>query len=444
MKRLIAVILVLALVMGIAACGGKKDDAPETTTKGTETTTKAPDKQDDKGDDKQEDITLTFQQWFADECPAGLFQEICDGFTAQTGVKIELYNDPNSETKTKLLTGAANGTIADIVGTDGKWVCDLVEGGALTPLDDLFASENIDTSVFSDMWVYKGSTYAMPMVTFCYPLAVNLDILADAGVDPDSIKTRTDFLNACKAITDKGYLAYGWNATTSNPAGLDHYFLNSFWTSGGKLRGDDGLFYLTDNQQFKDTAIFWKELVDNGYIAPGYLTAIEADITAKFGSGDLAFCNPSISMLSIWDTDSPNLNYTVIPMPAADDYTGTHYIDYACWGIGISENCAHKAEAMQFINYMFSAEANAKLAQGKGCFPGSTVSNPDYSAQSEKFQKAFEIWKSGIPRAEWNAAIEASTLRTGILENILLYVTGDIDLDTMVANCQKVCDDVYK
>ena len=112
-KRLLAILLVLVMAFTMTACGKKEEE-------------------------KKEDITLTFQQWFADECPEGLFQEICDGFTEKTGVKIELYNAPNAETKTTLLSGAANGTIADIVGTDGKWVSDLVEGGALTPLDDLF------------------------------------------------------------------------------------------------------------------------------------------------------------------------------------------------------------------------------------------------------------------------------------------------------------------
>ncbi|MBR1759466.1 MAG: extracellular solute-binding protein [Lachnospiraceae bacterium] len=419
MKRVLALVMIMALIMGVVACGSKKEEA------------------------KNEDITLTFQQWFADECPEGLFQEICDGFTAETGIKIELYNAPNAETKTTLLSGAANGTIADIVGTDGKWVSDLVDGGALTPLDDLFKEGNVDTSVFSDMWKYNGSTYAMPMVTFSYPLAVNTDILAEVGIDPESIKTRSDFLAACKAVTDAGYLAYGWNATTSNPAGLDHIFLNSFWASGGKLRDDAGLFHIADNDDFKETAVYFKELVDNGYIAPGYMTAIEADITSKFGSGDLAFCNPSISMLSIWASDSPNLHFTVIPMPVKDGYTGTTYADYACWGVGISDHCEHKAEAMKFIEYMFSAEANAKLAQGKGCFPGSTVSDPDYSETSENFQKAFTIWKAATPRAEWNAAIEASALRTGVLENVLLFVNGEIDVDTMAANCQAVCDEVY-
>jgi len=414
--RIMSLVLALVLAFGAFGCGKKKD----------------------------EEITLTFQQWFADECPEGLFQEIVDGFYAETGIKIELLNAPNAETKTTLLAGAANGTVADIVGTDGKWVSDLVEGGVLTPLDELFESGDIDTSKFSDMWVYKGNTYAMPMVTFCYPLVVNVDILEDCGLKPEDIKTRSDFLAACEAITAKGYNAFAWNANTSNPSGLDHVFLNSFWTSGGQMRGEDGLFYLTDNAEFKATAEYFKEMVDNGYIYPGFMTMAEPDVTALFGAGELAFCNPSLSMVSTWGIDNPELNFTVIPNPVADGYTGEVYADYACWGIGISENCEYKEEAMMFIDYMFSAEVNAQLAQGKGCFPGSTVAEPDYSEQTENFQLAFEIWKTQTPRAEFNASIDASTLRSGILENVVLYVTGEITIDEMVEGAQAVCDEVYQ
>ena len=77
-------------------------------------------------------------------------------------------------------------------------------------------------------------------------------------------------------------------------------------------------------------------------------------------------------------------------------------------------------------------------------FPGSTVAEPDYSEQSENFQLAFEIWKTQTPRAEFNASIDASTLRSGILENVVLYVMGDISLDEMAKGAQAVCDEVYK
>ena len=291
---------------------------------------------------------------------------------------------------------------------------------------------------------FKGRTYAMPMVTFCYPLVVNVDILQDCGIDPADLKTRSDFLDACKKITAKGSNAFAWHANTSNPSGLDHVFLNSFWTSGGRMRGDDGLFYIADNAEFKATAEYFKEMVDNKYIYPGFTTMAEPDVTALFGSGEVAFCNPSLSMVSIWSNDNPDLNFTVIPNPVADGYTGEVFADYACWGIGISENCKYKEEAMMFIDYMFSADVNARLAEGKGCFPGSTVAEPDYSEQSENFQLAFEIWKTQTPRAEFNASIDASTLRSGILENVVLYVMGDISLDEMAKGAQAVCDEVYK
>ena len=39
-----------------------------------------------------DDTTLEFQQWWGVELPDGALQEICDGFTEETGVKIDLLN----------------------------------------------------------------------------------------------------------------------------------------------------------------------------------------------------------------------------------------------------------------------------------------------------------------------------------------------------------------
>ena len=41
-----------------------------------------------------DDTTLEFQQWWGVELPDGALQEICDGFTEETGVKIDLLSNP--------------------------------------------------------------------------------------------------------------------------------------------------------------------------------------------------------------------------------------------------------------------------------------------------------------------------------------------------------------
>ena len=74
-----------------------------------------------------EDITLEFQQWWGVELPDGALQEIVDGFTAETGVNIELLSNPYADTKTQIAAGAATGTMADVVGLDGSWVYDFAQ-----------------------------------------------------------------------------------------------------------------------------------------------------------------------------------------------------------------------------------------------------------------------------------------------------------------------------
>ena len=97
-----------------------------------------------------EDITLEFQQWWGVELPDGALQEIVDGFTEETGIKIELLSNPYADTKTQIAAGAATSTMADVVGLDGSWVYDFAKQGAIANLTELMTADGYDDSQLSD------------------------------------------------------------------------------------------------------------------------------------------------------------------------------------------------------------------------------------------------------------------------------------------------------
>ena len=117
-----------------------------------------------------DDTTLEFQQWWGVELPDGALQEICDGFTEETGVKIDLLSNPYADTKTQIAAGAAAGTMADVVGLDGSWVYDFAKQGSIANLTELMEAEGYDDSQLSAQIKYEGNTYMIPVVNFAYPL----------------------------------------------------------------------------------------------------------------------------------------------------------------------------------------------------------------------------------------------------------------------------------
>ena len=390
-----------------------------------------------------EDITLEFQQWWGVELPDGALQEIVDGFTEETGIKIELLSNPYADTKTQIAAGAATSTMADVVGLDGSWVYDFAKQGAIANLTELMTADGYDDSQLSDQIKWEGNTYMIPVVNFAYPLYVNTDILEEAGVEaiPTTWSEFLDALEAIKTNTDKAGYAIPLN--TEAPNGIQNQFSSWLWASGGALM-QDGKPALTDNEKLVAVIDLFKQMKDNGYLSDGAEAMKEQDMVNEFENGRLAFMVDGISHLTTIKNESPDLNFTYAAMPVQDGYDGQSGMDVANWGIGIAENCEYKAEAMQFVEYMMSPEVNAKLAQLANAFPGNSTAEPDYSANDELFLTAYEIFQNGYAINEFTGAPTAEDLMRSMNEQLILYFDGYTEsVDDMLAATQEAWEAAY-
>ena len=390
-----------------------------------------------------EDITLEFQQWWGVELPDGALQEIVDGFTEETGIKIELLSNPYADTKTQIAAGAATSTMADVVGLDGSWVYDFAKQGAIANLTELMTADGYDDSQLSDQIKWEGNTYMIPVVNFAYPLYVNTDILEEAGVEaiPTTWSEFLDALEAIKTNTDKAGYAIPLN--TEAPNGIQNQFSSWLWASGGALM-QDGKPALTDNEKLVAVIDLFKQMKDNGYLSDGAEAMKEQDMVNEFENGRLAFMVDGISHLTTIKNESPDLNFTYAAMPVQDGYDGQSGMDVANWGIGIAENCEYKAEDMQFVEYMMSPEVNAKLAQLANAFPGNSTAEPDYSANDELFLTAYEIFQNGYAINEFTGAPTAEDLMRSMNEQLILYFDGDTEsVDDMLAATQEAWEAAY-
>ena len=390
-----------------------------------------------------DDTTLEFQQWWGVELPDGALQEICDGFTEETGVKIDLLSNPYADTKTQIAAGAAAGTMADVVGLDGSWVYDFAKQGSIANLTELMEADGYDDSQLSDQIKYEGNTYMIPVVNFAYPLFVNTDILEEAGVE-EIPTTWSEFLDACdKITTNTDKAAYAIPLSTEAPNGIQNQFSSWLWASGGNLL-QDGKPALTDNDKLAQLVDMVKTMKDKGYRSDGAEAMKEQDMVNEFENGRLAFMVDGISHLTTIKTESPDLNFTFAKMPVMDDYTDKSGMDVANWGIGIAENCENKEAAMQFVEYLMSPEVNAKLAQLANAFPGNSTAEPDYSYNDELFQKAFEIFGEGYAINEFTGAPTAEDLMRSMNEQLVLYIDGDTaSVDEMLSATQEAWEAAY-
>ncbi|MGI5133158.1 ABC transporter substrate-binding protein [Pseudonocardia sp. CA-107938] len=416
LKRLLAAATVAASLAVTAACGsgGSSAAAPS-----------------------NGPVTLEFAQWWGAELPAGEFDKIVAGFTAQhPNVTVKLLSAPYASTKQQLVTGAASQTLPDVVGLDGAWVNDFAKQGAITDMSALMAETNYDPGELASQVQVSGKTYMIPVVNFVYPLFVNKDLLAKAGVSAVPT-TRSQFLDAAKKISATGGDAKGWALPldTAVPNGVQNDVMSWLWASGGSML-KDGKPDL-GSPGVKSAVEYVKSLNDAGVIAPGSLTMKEQDKVEKFTNGQVGMMIDSLAHINLIKKNKPDLNFEVAAVPADDAYTGKRGIPYASWGIGISDSTEHKAEAFAFVQYLLSKDVNAKLATIANGFPGNKTAQPDFTGSDARFKTAFDIYQQGYPANEFVGLPKSEDLMRTFDEQLQLVLTGKAGVDDALAKSQQ-------
>lgn len=415
MKRFFAVALAAIMVLSLAACGSKEEEPAA------------------EGDA----ITLQFQQWWGVELPDGALAEICQGFTDETGIAIELLSNPYADTKTQIAAGAAAGTMADVVGLDGAWVYDFAKQGSIANLTELMTGAGYDDSQLSAQIQFEGNTYMIPVVNFAYPMYANMDILEAAGVK-EIPTTRDEFLAACAAVKayDSSIAGFAIPLSSESPSGIQNQVMTWLWAEGASMLAE-GKPAVEGNAELAAVVDFIKEMNDSGYLADGAYSMKESDMVEEFTNGRVAFMIDGVSHLNLIKEGAPELNFQYAKVPVTEGYTGVSGMDVANWGIGIAGNCEHKEEAWKFVEYMMSPEVNAKLAQLANAFPGNSKAEPDYSSNDPLFVSAYEIFQTCAAVNEFTGIPTSEDLMRSFGEELILYLDGDTaSVDEMLTNVQ--------
>lgn len=345
-----------------------------------------------KETDSNGPVTIEFIQWWEPELPEGALRSIMDDFEASNpDIKVKLVSGPFSSTHDQLVTGAATGTLSDVVGLDGAWVSELADQGALLSLDSFIDGGNLKRNDIAAAVDVDDETYMMAITTFVYYLFVNNDIVDAAGVEIPT--TRSEFLEVGKQITDPDANVYSWIFPFSllYPSASQDQLMTWVWASGGRMLDENGKPNLVGNQDIIDVLQFILDCYNAGIMSPGVLSKQSQDMTEEFASGRAAFMVNGLSLIATLRDRNPDLDFDVAPMPVADGYDGVSGLMYAPWGVGISASSEHPEEAWRLVEYLMSPEVNGKIAELASGLPG----NKTAVAESDDavFQHGYEIFQ---------------------------------------------------
>jgi multiple sugar transport system substrate-binding protein len=177
MKRVLIVLICLLLVLSVSA-GGQKDAA-------------APASQE-----------ITF--WYHFDDPETAVNPLVEKFQRENpGITVKPERVAWDVYNQKLLTAVAGGLAPDVAQVKLWWQPQLVELGALVPLNDRIAAWDGRDDVFDKIWEltkYKdGNQYYMPLQMVILYLYYRTDMFKELGLTVP--KTREEFLKTAKALT---------------------------------------------------------------------------------------------------------------------------------------------------------------------------------------------------------------------------------------------------
>lgn len=226
MKRKLAVLLAGTMLVTsmLAGCGGSGGNTGGSA--GSE----------DSGELSGE---ITFWHSFTQGPRLESIQATADKFMEENpGVKINIETFSWADFYTKWTTGLASGNVPDMSTALPGHVVEMMDAGAIIPLDDLI--DEIGRDKFSEKALSEGeqdgACYSIPLYSHAQVMWYRKDLLAEAGLEVPT--TWDEFAEAAKALTKDG--VYGCSFPCGSGDLMATRFLNYYVRSAGEsLLTDD-------------------------------------------------------------------------------------------------------------------------------------------------------------------------------------------------------------
>lgn len=369
LKKVLALITVMALMAGMTACGG---NAPaETSTTPSESATEAP------TEAAPEPVTLNFFSNLPDRASGQgkLEQTLIDKYMDENSnvtIKVEALQD--EPYKQKFQSYVAGNSLPDVLSVWGQpsFLEVVMQKGYVAELnpDDYKDYEFFEGSTKD--FSYDGKLYGLPRNQDITTLFVNKGIFESNGVKLPG--TYNELLEAAKAFRTKGIAPLTIN-------GKDKWILNLFFQDLVlKVSGNQQTIYdastgktsFSSDPDIRKAAELYKQLVDAGLFQDSF-------ISADYGAAMNLFLQEQAAMfyMGAWEvgmasnpdnSESFKKNVDLIPFPVVEDGKGK-ITDVVAWnggGYSISANTKVKDEAVKFLNYMMSPDNWAKTGWQEG------------------------------------------------------------------------------
>ncbi len=435
MKKLIALLLALVMVVSMVACGKTEEPAPTQAANAGETKVETKPAADEKPAEVPTVTMLTFTDWYKSGWEA--LEAYIEENSAELGFKLKIDVIAGGGEGEELVRAKfATGDLPDLLQTYGaKWLDN--NAGVLdqmVPLENIDMSEYNQTQLEEGKYIYEGKQYTVPMdSTSLVGVFYNKDVFAAAGIE--AVPTTWDeFLDCCEKLKAYGVTPlYYSGADTWTLQCITHFGFNQdvvesglsyteFWNEMNTNKR-----HYVDATNFKNTIQMSKEMIDKGYVNASFLSD-----TYDMAQTAVAEGTAAMHVNGTWVYDEIASKY-----PEAADKIGSFILplfdtNYTCssmpGSVGMTVACKDKALGEKVLNFLASSEAQQIYATAQ---PGIYLNQKVTCELPEAYQTLYDQMLDGYSMEVWQNGNIHSYGDYHI--HVQDYLAGGMELDQVMS-----------
>lgn len=311
---------------------------------------------------------LTFMTNIVGEQATVLESAIKD-FTKETGIEVE-FSAPGKSYEELMKTKMSSNVLPDLFTTHGWSVARYSD--YLMPVNDMAFAASITDQIKPVITDKDGNMYVLPVDQDIAGIVYNVNVVDEAGVNVDEMKTWADFETACEKIKAIG-------KAPVHMGGKDGWTVGQFfdWAAPSFYVTDANNDHSAELKSGKFDPAVWELVADmmDRWVKAGYFNVdvLTADYTSDIkalATDDAGFCFYGNASIVDAKTVNPDVKLGMMPIPAYYEGDEPSLIAGERLAIGIWKDTANKENAEALLNYLARPEVAAKIATASGCSAG--------------------------------------------------------------------------
>ncbi len=347
LKKLLSIMLVVAMVLSLAACGNSSDEESS-----------------EGGSSASGPLQVAI--WDSNQEPG--IKEIIADFTAETGIEAEITVTTWGDYWTMLSAGAQGGELPDVFWMHANEAVRYMSNDMLLDLTDYIANseliktDNYPTDIW-DLYSFDGKNYAVPKDVDTIALWYNKTMFDEAGLDyPTADWTWEDLVDAAQKLTIKEgneTVQYGFGMSSDD---FQEGYANWIYSYGGSMIDYDPLQSGFDKPETIEAMELLDSLLKSGAM-PSQEVISENAKDVLFSSGKMAMSTMGSWMLAGLKANEYVVeNCDVVELPKSSK-TGERACIYNGLGWAAPANTDRADDCWALIEYLGSEAAQTKQAE---------------------------------------------------------------------------------